>query len=250
MSQAIQSMKPTAVQLSGEIVSNIVLKGDIAGLTPTEKVQYYRSVCERVGLDPATQPFQLLKLSGKEVLYCSKAGAEQLTKIHKVSHEIKDRQTINDVHIVYVRAIEQGGRFEDSSGAVTIAGLKGDGLANALMKAETKAKRRSTLSLLGLGMLDETEVETIPGAEPIQITPSNEKVATVDIPPEPQEPEPTPTQMNLMNLLLSDIQDCGKVKELMTVHTTAQADLKKGSLTTGQFLKIKDALTARKAALQ
>ena len=34
-------------------------------------------------------------------------------------------------------------------------------LANAIMKAETKAKRRVTLSICGLGMLDETELETI-----------------------------------------------------------------------------------------
>jgi hypothetical protein len=39
----------------------------------------------------------------------------------------------------------------------------GDVLANALMKAETKAKRRVTLSLAGLGWLDETELDTIPG---------------------------------------------------------------------------------------
>ena len=32
------------------------------------------------------------------------------------------------------------------------------------MKAETKAKRRATLSICGLGMLDETEIETIPDA--------------------------------------------------------------------------------------
>jgi hypothetical protein len=38
-------------------------------------------------------------------------------------------------------------------------------LANCYLKAITKAKRRVTLSLLGLGMLDETEVETIPDAE-------------------------------------------------------------------------------------
>jgi hypothetical protein len=30
------------------------------------------------------------------------------------------------------------------------------------MKAETKAKRRVTLSICGLGLLDETEVETVP----------------------------------------------------------------------------------------
>jgi hypothetical protein len=37
-------------------------------------------------------------------------------------------------------------------------------LANALMKAETKSKRRVTLSICGLGFLDETEADSIPGA--------------------------------------------------------------------------------------
>jgi hypothetical protein len=49
---------------------------------------------------------------------------------------------------------------------VTVGGLKGESKANAMMKAETKAKRRVTLSICGLGMLDETEVETIPSAQP------------------------------------------------------------------------------------
>ena len=33
---------------------------------------------------------------------------------------------------------------------------------NAKLKAITKAKRRVTLSICGLGFLDETEIETIP----------------------------------------------------------------------------------------
>jgi hypothetical protein len=40
----------------------------------------------------------------------------------------------------------------------------GEALEIAFLKAETKSKRRVTLSICGLGMLDETEVETIPGA--------------------------------------------------------------------------------------
>lgn len=51
----------------------------------------------------------------------------------------------------------------------------GDALANALMKAGTKSKRRVTLSIAALGWLDETEVETIPrvnlttvGSDPLQ----------------------------------------------------------------------------------
>jgi hypothetical protein len=35
-----------------------------------------------------------------------------------------------------------------------------------MMKAVTKAKRRVTLSICGLGMLDETEVDSVPGATP------------------------------------------------------------------------------------
>ena len=42
-------------------------------------------------------------------------------------------------------------------GVVSIAGLKGEALANAMMKAETKAKRRATLSICGLGWMDEVE---------------------------------------------------------------------------------------------
>ena len=37
------------------------------------------------------------------------------------------------------------------------------------MKAETKSKRRVTLRLCGLGMLDESEVETIPNAQRVPV---------------------------------------------------------------------------------
>jgi hypothetical protein len=54
------------------------------------------------------------------------------------------------------------GRTDESTGAVPIKGVHGEALANAFLKAETKAKRRVTLSICGLGLLDETELETIP----------------------------------------------------------------------------------------
>ena len=54
-------------------------------------------------------------------------------------------------------------------GAVSIKGLAGDALVNAKLKAITKAKRRVTLSICGLGFLDETEIDTIPTAQPAAI---------------------------------------------------------------------------------
>ncbi len=47
--------------------------------------------------------------------------------------------------------------------------LSGDAKANKLMHAETKAKRRATLSLVGLGMLDESELHSIKNAQAFSI---------------------------------------------------------------------------------
>ena len=58
---------------------------------------------------------------------------------------------------------DKTGRIDAALGSVSIVGLRGEALSNAKMKAETKAKRRATLSICGLGfVLDETEIETVP----------------------------------------------------------------------------------------
>jgi hypothetical protein len=46
------------------------------------------------------------------------------------------------------------------------------------MKCETKAKRRVTLSFCGLGMLDESEVESVPGAVRVKNEPELAIVTT------------------------------------------------------------------------
>jgi hypothetical protein len=163
-------MSAELTKLHTDIISSLVINGDLSKLTQAQKLEYYSKVCERVGLDPMAQPFKLLKLNGKEVMYLDRSGAQQLNSLHKVSHLISSRELIAEagVYQVTARASQPDGRFTESIGAVNIGGLKGDSYANAIMKAETKAKRRATLDLLGLGMLDETEVETIPGAEVVE----------------------------------------------------------------------------------
>lgn len=153
--------------IPAEIISSLIINGDLSKLNAEQRVTYYRLFCERLGLDPLSQPFKILSLNGKQVLYCDRSGAQQLNKLHNVSHEIKSRETTTDLYIVTCRASLPDGRYTDSIGAVNVKGFTGDALANALMKGETKAKRRATMDLLGLGMLDETEVETIPNAKVI-----------------------------------------------------------------------------------
>jgi hypothetical protein len=148
-------------------LEKVILSGDLKELKPAERLSYYNRVCESLGLNPLTQPFAYLSLSGKMVLYARKDAAEQLRSVRGISLEILSRETIEGIYVVTAKATTKDGRMDASTGAVAIEALKGEARANAMMKAETKAKRRVTLSICGLGMMDETEVESIEGARTV-----------------------------------------------------------------------------------
>ncbi|MDQ3831524.1 MAG: hypothetical protein M3361_19940 [Candidatus Tectomicrobia bacterium] len=99
-------------------------------------------------------------------------------------------------------------REDESTGAVSVGNLRGDALANALMKCETKAKRRVTLSIAGLGWLDETEIETIPQPN---LTSSNP-----DPLPEGQSPSEGPMEIH-------PTADQPTADEITTLVQSAQA---------------------------
>lgn len=156
-----------------QAVEAALLFGDISKLTPEQKVGFYKQLCESVGLNPLTRPFDFMKTrDGKEVPYANKNSAEQLRKIHGISITIASRDKMDSLYVVTARAAGKDGRTDESTAAIDLQGLKGESLANALMKCETKAKRRVTLSYVGLGMLDESEVETIQGAQKVGFDPN------------------------------------------------------------------------------
>lgn len=145
-------------------VEAALAEGNLAKLSTDGRIAYYNATCSSLGINPLTRPFEYITLNGKLTLYATRACTEQLRSTRKVSVSIISRENIGDVYVVTARAVMADGRADESTGAVSVGGLKGDALCNALMKAETKAKRRVTLSICGLGFLDESEVETIPGA--------------------------------------------------------------------------------------
>lgn len=149
-------------------LERVVIGEDLGKLTPAQRLTYYQAVCQRLEIDPILKPFSYLVLNGKLTLYANRNAAEQLRRVHGVSIMSIDRDTMGDLYIVTAQAKDRDGRVDTSTGVVDLKGLTGEKLANALMKAETKAKRRVTLSICGLGWLDETEVETIPEARMIE----------------------------------------------------------------------------------
>lgn len=132
-------------------IAKIIIAGDLTSLTAVERVKYYVELCQHIGLNPIARPFDYLQTKGKLSLYINQSGAAQLRNLHKISIKIVDRIVFEGVYTVVAQASAPDGRTEESTGAVSIENLSGENKANAMLKAETKAKRRATLSICGLG---------------------------------------------------------------------------------------------------
>ena len=148
--------------IESRVIESVIVRGDISELSPSERATYYVELCKSLGLSAAAQPFAPLRLNGKEILYPTRGATDQLAAMHRINREIIDGPRVIDVagtKLVFAvcRATHPNGRTETATATVPLVDP-----ANVLMKCETKAKRRATLSILGLGMLDETEIDSIP----------------------------------------------------------------------------------------
>ena len=193
-----------ATQDQARLLEKVVIENDLSQLTPEERNKYYSATCESLGLNPLTRPFQYLRLNNKLTLYATKDASEQLTRNYQVSLEKRGSEDFEGVRIITYRATDPTGRFVDATGVVSIAGLKGDNLANALMKAETKASRRATLRLVGLGWLDETETETIKGAMRVDVSNDGEIIGEAPV-IEPKKETPKETYIPPTNVVTNDV---------------------------------------------
>ena len=156
---------PATTAPEGDVMESVIAKGDLSKLTPDERVRYYNATCKSLGLNPLTNPFQYITLNGRLTLYATRTATDQLRKLNGINIEIVSRTIADDILTVHVKARTPDGRVDEDYGAVAFpAMLKGEARANAELKAVTKAKRRATLSICGLGWLDETDIDDIPAA--------------------------------------------------------------------------------------
>lgn len=150
--------KKSAGAIATSTLERVLINGDLSVLSEGDRIQYYAQVCESVGLNPLTKPFEYIKLNGKLTLYAQKGCTDQLRRIHGISLSKPDIQFEEGLVVVSITASDRANRQDSDVGAVLIGNLQGEARANAIMKAVTKCKRRVTLSICGLGMLDESEV--------------------------------------------------------------------------------------------
>jgi hypothetical protein len=181
---------PTVPDFSpGALVERAVLYNDLARLTPADRVAYYKRVCESLGLNPLTWPFRYLYLDGKLTLYTTRDACDQLRFKHEVTIDKPTlRMEPGELLFVEVTASIPSGRADADVGVVSLKDLEGVKRANAVMKGVTKAKRRVTLSIVGLGFPDESEVEDIPGARGVTVDMETGEIR----PPRADEAAPPP----------------------------------------------------------
>jgi hypothetical protein len=216
--QTLSVIENSSSERNKEIMPKLILHNDLSILTNLEKCNYIHLLCQSMGLNVMTQPFKLLKLPNKgkyvEQLYMTKDGTEQLRKVHGVSIVKLERELIGDIYMVTAYAEMTNGKKDASTGAVAIKGLNGDALANAYMKAETKSKRRATLSICGLGMLDESEIDTIKDAQIIDFNYAKSKQLDAPI-------NDKPLDKTALQKALTDIENATNMDDLQYIFSQA-----------------------------
>ena len=162
-----------------DALERIIAQGDLGTLTPEQRTAYYRAVCESLGLNPLTRPFEYIRLQGKLTLYARRDAADQLRGCMASRSRLSTHQG-DDLHAVTAREQPRWPRRRETG---AVSGWARGGRWRTRSKAG-QVKRRVTLSLCGLGWSDETEVETIPNARRVAVD-ADGVIA------EPQLPEPS-----------------------------------------------------------
>lgn len=225
--------------LEAALAASFSLKGDVSGLSPQDREAHYIKLCRALRLNPLTQPLQWLRLNGKEVLYVARGATDQLAALNRLTRETVRGPEVVDiggtkVGLCVVKVTLPDGRSETAHATLPAADP-----VNLYMKLETKAKRRATLSILGLGILDETELETIPASE--------RAPSALGLDPRPEEP---PAPSTTWSLWLSELAAADTLSDVRAVYLALADQLRAaGEDPTERLSDASRAVTERVSAL-
>lgn len=203
-------------------IEKALIGGDLAALNPDQRIAFYHSVCNSLALNALTKPFIYVTLNGKLQLYATKDCAEQLRRRDCVSTAILS-EGIDETRTIYkvkVKAMMPNGRTDEGSAAISIiypdeykdrdgwkkhphAGkmILGEELAGIVMKTETKAKRRATMSICGLGIPQDDDL-SYNGDEPRIIG----QVVTETRPEQSRQERTEANELTSMKEMLADVE--------------------------------------------
>lgn len=170
-------MTTSMIPVSQDAMKSIALHGDYSKVSDTDRVNIALNLCETFGLNPATVPFNWLKneKTGAISLYPNKSCAAGLASNRKLSVQVVKEGPIMDTAYSVTVKVTEGDRVTEDVGVTSMSYFKkgdantpgswqrvdGTGLADAVMKAHTKATRRAVLKHCGLSLPEEKEEEPL-----------------------------------------------------------------------------------------
>ena len=140
-----------------------LMRGDLRGLTKGQIAQVVENLAQQMGVDPSLAPIDIIPTrEGKLIPYINAKGAAQLRRKHGLEvvsiDLVKERAGLVVLRCTLRRASD--GSLDMAFGAATWREDRPGDEAMAWMVAETRAKRRATMSAVGVfleGPSDEVE---------------------------------------------------------------------------------------------
>jgi hypothetical protein len=167
MTEETTGLAPVDLESGAAARAHVLATGDLSKLSNEQRLAYYLLVCESLGLNSLSRPFDWLVLDELLVLYPNKSCAEQLRRQHEISIKPTRKEIVGDLFVYEVEGRTPNGRTDFASKYVSLKdkygkALVGNKLGDAFAKAETGAKRRLVLSMVGLASPpDPDEVENV-----------------------------------------------------------------------------------------
>jgi len=122
-----------------------------------QQAEYKIYLCAKIGVSPTLQPIDLIPTKNGLRPYLNKGAAELIRDTRKISIADIEVSEKNGMFVAVCKVRGLNGRIDCDMGACPLNGTEKSPMApyNSLMKAVTKAKRRATLSMCGLGAIIE-----------------------------------------------------------------------------------------------
>ena len=154
-------MTAEATPVTQEVVTDertlALLRNDLRGLSKNAIGDLVAELTERMGVDPALAPIDLIAdRTGALRVYINARGAAELAKRHDLSDASLEVDIRDRVVIVQGSKTTPTGRIVRDVGASAYDPDRPDSLARAVKAATTSAHRRTTLRAVGI-FLNEPE---------------------------------------------------------------------------------------------
>lgn len=170
-----------------QVIAMIADGGDITNLSNSDRRALLAKLTNYLHLNPHTDNFLIFKdQNGRYRLYATKECCAQLRHNLGINIWLSDPIYGPDQKYPLLVSVKANGlnkhnRSGEEIGSVSLVGIPPEEYSNHVMWAVTKAKRRLTLDLSGLGVLADVEVFDIIGHEFINVNEPDKAIDNSDV---------------------------------------------------------------------